>query len=103
MRLILASFLTFAAKTQNKATYKQIQASLIDPLLSALSPPPGSADWPSPPKRIKASSAQDDLPKLLANSCLSPQDEPSDRSKLREGLLEYVFEVASQEDSRDSN
>ena len=54
-----------------------------------------------PPKRLKAS--KDDLPDLLANSCLSPQDEPSDRNQLRKGILGYIFEVASREDSRDSN
>ena len=103
MKLVLAPFLTLAAKTQNKVTYEQIQANLIDPLLSALSPPPGSAEQLPPPKRLEANSTQDDLPNLLANSCLSPQDEPLDRSQLRKGVLEYIFEVASHEDSRGSN
>ena len=103
MGLVLAPFLTLAAKTQNKVTYEQIQANLIDPLLSALSPTPGSADQLLPPKRLKASPTQDDLPNLLANSCLSPQDEPLGRNQLRKGVLEYIFEVASQEDSRGSN
>ena len=103
MKLVLAPFLTLAAKTQNKVTYEQIQANLIDPLLSVLFPPPGSADQLPPPKRLKTDSAQDDLPNLLANSCLSPQDEPSDRSQLRKGVLEYIFEMASREDSRGSN
>ena len=101
IKLVLTPFLTLAAKTQNKVTYQQVQANLIEPLLSALSPSPGSADEPPPPKRLKAT--QDDLSDLLANSCLSPQDEPSDRNQLRKGMLEYIFEVASREDSRDSN
>jgi ribosomal RNA-processing protein 1 len=103
LKPVLAPFLTFAAKTQSKVAYQQIQTNLIDPLLSALSPPPSLADQPPPPKRLKTSSTQDDLPNLLANSCLSPQDGPSERSQLRKGVLEYIFEVASQEDSRDSN
>ena len=103
MKFVLAPFLALAAMTQNRVTYQQIQANLIDPLLSALSPPPCSADLPPPPKRLKATATRDDIPDLLANSCLSPQDGPSDRSQLRKGVLEYIFEVASQEDSRDSN
>ena len=103
MKPVLAPFLALAARAQNRVTYQQIETNLIDPLLSALSPPPGLADQPPPPKRLKASSTRDDLPNLLANSCLSPQDEPSDRSQLRKGVLKYIFEVASQEDSRDSN
>lgn len=93
LKLVLAPFLRFAAKTPNKVSCQQIQANLIEPLLSALSLSPGS----------DASSTQGDLPSLLANSCLSPQDQPSDRSLLRKGVVEYIFEVASQEDSRDSN
>lgn len=95
--------MTFAAKTPNKVTYQQIQANLIDPLLSALAPSPGLADELPQSKRSETSSGGDDLPTLLANSCLSPQDEPLDRNQLRKGLLEYIFEVASQEGSRDSN
>ena len=102
MKLVLAPFLTLVAKTPNKATCQQIQASLIDPLLSALSPPTSSDESP-PPKRSKPGSPQDNLPNLLANSCLSPQDEPSNRRQLWKGVLEYIFEVASQGDSRDSN
>ena len=103
MKPVLAPFLALAAKAHNRVTYQQIQANLIVPLLSALSPPSGLADQPRPPERLKASSTEDDLPNLLANSCLSPQDEPLDRGQLRKGVLEYIFEVASQEDSRDSN
>lgn len=98
IKLVLAPFLTLARKTPKKVTYQQIQANLIEPLLSALSTSPGLADEPLTP-----SSTRDDLPNLLANSCISPQDEPLDRTRLRKGVLEYIFEVASQEDSRDSN
>jgi len=102
LKLVLAPFLTLAAKTPNKVTYQQVRANLIDPLLAALPPPP-ELDGPPLPERSKASPTLDDFPNLLANSCLSPPDEPSDRSRLRKGVLEYMFEVASQEDTRDSN
>ena len=100
MKLVFEPFLTFAAKTPNKVSYQQVQANLLDPVLSALAPPPGLTDEQPQSER---SQTGDNLPNLLANSCLSPQDEPLDRSQLRKGLLEYIFEVASQEDSRDSN
>ena len=102
LRLVLVPFMTLAAKTSNKVTYQQIQANLIDPLLAALSPPL-ELDEPPLPKRSKTSTTQDDFSSLLANSCVSPLDVPSDRSQLRKGVLEYIFEVASQEDSKDSN
>jgi len=80
---------------------QQVQANLIDPLVSALSPPSESDDLPKP-KRLKTSHAEG-FPHLLANSCLVPSDEPLDKAQLRKGILEYIFEVASQEDSKDSN
>lgn len=102
LKLILDPFLSLAARTPNKVTYQQVQTNLIDPLLSALSPPPES-DEPPKPKRPKTNHTDDAFPHLLANSCLSPSDEPLDKSQLRKGVLEYVFEVASQEDTKDSN
>jgi len=102
LRLALDPFLSLAARTPNKVTYQQVQTNLIDPLLSALAPPPGS-DEPPKRKRPKTNQTEDTFPHLLANSCLSPSNEPLDKSRLRKGVLEYVFEVASQEDTKDSN
>ena len=99
---VLAPFLTLAAQTPNKVTYQQIQTNLIDPLLAALSSPPDSDESPLP-KGPKRNSAQDDFSGLLTNSCLSGSDQPLDRSRLLKGVLEYIFEVASREDSKDSN
>ena len=101
LKVVLEPFLSLAAKTPNKATYQQIQANLIDPLVSALSPPLES-DEPPKPKRLKTGHAEG-FPHLLANSCFVPSDESLDKSRLRKGILEYIFEVASQEDSKDSN
>jgi hypothetical protein len=64
--------LTLAAKAPNKATYKQIQVNLIDPLLVALSHPLEQDDPPLP-KRSETSGTQDP-PNLSVNSCLSPPD-----------------------------
>ena len=100
LKLVLAPFLTLAAQTPNKMTYQQLQANLIDPLIGALSLP--GPDEPLP-GRSKAGGTCDDFPSLLTNSCLFPSDEPLDRGQLLKGLLEYVFEVASREDSKDSN
>ena len=94
--------MTLAAETPNKVTYRQIQTNLMEPLLAALSLPPESEE-PTQPKRADPSDVKNSFPNLLANSCLSPSDEPSDRGRLRKGVLEYIFEVASREDSRDSN
>ena len=86
-------FLIFGAKTPNKTAYEKVQANLIEPLISAL----------SPPLKPEASCTEVEFSHLLANSCLSPSDGSMDRSQLLKGLLEYIFEVASQEDSKDAN
>jgi len=44
-----------------------------------------------------------DYPSLLTNLCLSPSDELMNRGWLLNGVLEYLFEVVSREDSKDSN
>ena len=102
LNLVLAPFLTLAAQTPNKVTYQHIHTNLIDPLLDALSHPPEPGESPLP-KRPKPSDAQVDFSGLLANSCLSPSDQPLDRSRLLKGILEYIFEVASREDTKGSN
>jgi ribosomal RNA-processing protein 1 len=96
LKLVLAPFLELAAKTPNKVTYQQVQANLIDPLLLALS-------LREEPPRPKTAHVEDDFPNLLTNSCLSPSDEPLNKSQLRKGVLEYIFGVASREDTKDSN
>ena len=102
LKLVLAPFLALAAKTPNKMTYQQVQANLMEPLLSALSLPPNLDKLQVPP-RSGASRPEEEFSHLLASSCLSPSDEPVDKSLLRKGMVEYIFEVASREDSRDSN
>jgi len=101
LKLVLAPFLTLAAQTPNKVTYQQLQANLIDPLLGALSTP--DPDEPPLPESSKAGGTCDNFSSLLINSCLSPSDEPLDRGQLLKGVLEYIFEVASREDTKDSN
>ena len=96
LKLVLAPFLTLAAQTPNKVTYQQLQANLIDPLIGFLSPP-------GPDESSKAGGTCDNFSSLLTNSCLSPSDQPLDREQLLKGVLEYIFEVASREDSKDSN
>jgi ribosomal RNA-processing protein 1 len=100
LKSVLAPFLTLAAKTPNKPTYQQIQANLINPLLAALSPPESG---PPLPESSNTSKGRGDFSNLLANSCLFSSDEPLDSSRLRKSLLEYIFEVASREDTKDSN
>ena len=99
LKLLLAPLLALAAKTPNKVTYQQVQANLLEPLLSALSSPQNPEG-----SLIPAARADDEFPHLLANATLSQSDEPPvDKNMLRQGLLKYIFEVASREDSKDSN
>ncbi|KAG5647776.1 hypothetical protein DXG03_008499 [Asterophora parasitica] len=108
MRTILAPFLSLAAQTHNSVTYKRIQSALLDPLLSALSPPSQDDDEPPSSKRARlAETSSDDnlYPNLVSNACYEdPKTEGVvDRPILRQKLLRSVFEVAGQPKTRDGN
>ncbi|KII93163.1 hypothetical protein PLICRDRAFT_87582 [Plicaturopsis crispa FD-325 SS-3] len=100
---ILAPFLTLAARTPTSTTYKHIQSALFDSLFDALKPPPSEDSESRSRKRPRLSTPT--YPNLLPNACFtlpSPAGAMA-RSPLRKALLRKVFEVASQEDTRDAN
>jgi len=84
-------FFNLAARTSNNTTYKRVQSALLDPLFDALKPV--HSDRP------------EDFPNILRNACLSnPHTEGAmDSVMLRKVLLRQLFEVASDQHTRDSN
>ena len=97
---LLDPFLALAARAPTKTTYERIQSALLEPLFTALSP----KFEDEPPSRKKPRLGPT-LPYLVANACSTdPEAEGKvERSKLRKILLRRVFDVASEEDTRDAN
>ncbi|GLB35896.1 putative nucleolar protein,Nop52 [Lyophyllum shimeji] len=107
LHILLRPFLSLAAQTSTSVTYKRIQSSLLDPLLSALSPP-SDEDEPPAPKRgrsIVTNDASALYPNVVSNSCFNdPRMEGKvEGPRLRKKLLRAVFELASQPETRDTN
>lgn len=97
---LLDPFFTLAARAPTKVTYERIQSALLEPLFTALTPKPED----EPPSRKKPRLGPT-YANLVANACSTdPETEGAvERSKLRKILLRRMFDVASEEDTRDAN
>ncbi|KAH7916485.1 nucleolar protein,Nop52-domain-containing protein [Hygrophoropsis aurantiaca] len=97
----LSPFLSLAARTQAKTTYKHLREVVFDPLLAALKVTRPENIPSRKRQRLSASS----LPNIIANACVSSprQEGLMSNSATRTALLQKIFEVASEEETRDSN
>lgn len=96
---ILSPVFTLAARTQTNTTYKHIQETILEPLLTALKA--SQAGGPPNPKHPRLKSGYSNL---VLNACISNTNGGAvGAAKLRQALLRRVFEVASEESTRDSN
>ncbi|KZT30889.1 Nop52-domain-containing protein [Neolentinus lepideus HHB14362 ss-1] len=102
---LLSPFFILAARTPSNVTYQRIQSALIEPLFSSLksSSPESEAEEASRRKRPRL-----EMPgykNLISNACsIDPEEEKAlPEPQLRAALLRKMFDVASHEDSRDSN
>lgn len=105
---LLAPFFVLAARTPTSTTYKQLQSSLFEPILSSLSSPSESDDdGPPPAKRMRSDDTAKDVPypNIRSAACFenSGVEGTVVPSKLRAKLLRRIFEVASDPETRDSN
>ncbi|TFY81997.1 hypothetical protein EWM64_g2019 [Hericium alpestre] len=100
---LLDPFFALAARTQSKHTYERLQSELLEPVVQSLAPSPArSAESPSI-KRRRLTGAE--FVHFPDNACMTdPKEEGKvDRSTLRKALLRKLFEIASDQSSRDSN
>jgi ribosomal RNA-processing protein 1 len=90
---LLSPFFELVARTPNNTTYKRVQSALFDPLFDALKP--GRSDNPD----------IETLQNIMTNACLlNPHaDGGMGSAALRKALLRRIFEVASDQQTRDSN
>ena len=96
---LLLPFIVLAARTPTNTTYKHIQSSLFEPLNNALKSSSG------PPSRKKQRTLSFSYSKLLANACAcSPETEGAkDPGIVRTSVLQRIFDVASETETRDAN
>lgn len=102
---LLNPYLNVAAHTPAKLTYQRIQSALIDPLLEALSIAPPVDEENEGPVRKRQRMSAGTYDDLLANACsVDPRTEGVlPRRQLKKLLLQRIFDVASQEQTRDAN
>ncbi|KAG2155550.1 Nop52-domain-containing protein [Suillus clintonianus] len=96
---LLSPFIGLAARTPTITTYKHIQSSLFEPLRNSLK------SSSNPPSRKKARTSSPDYSKLLANACTSSSDsDPAmDTDAVRKSILQKIFDIASETETRDAN
>lgn len=104
LSLLLDPFFILASRTPTSTTYKRIQSALFEPLFTALVPESEDGDDRPKSKRIRLSE-EATHPNIRVNSCYGdPETEGSmDGAILKKKLLRRIFEIASQEETRDSN
>ncbi|KAI0720137.1 Nop52-domain-containing protein [Fomitopsis betulina] len=97
---LLDPFVALAARAPTKVTYERIESALLEPLFTALTPKPD--DEPPSRKKPRLGPAYSNI---VANACATdPKTEGAvERVKLRKILLRRIFDVASEEDTRDAN
>ncbi|KAK7686731.1 hypothetical protein QCA50_010331 [Cerrena zonata] len=101
---LLSPYFNLAARTPSNVTYQRIQSALIDPLFAALSTEGESNAGASNQKRSKPTASDNTYPNIIENSCgTDPKEGPLDKVSLRKVLLARLFDIASEQDTRDSN
>jgi ribosomal RNA-processing protein 1 len=98
LMMLLSPFLGLAACTTSKHTYDRIVSAVLDPLLEAFST---RSDEPPSQKRRRLSG--NNYHALVQFSCLTNAEGILDKEALRKALLRSVFDVASEQETRDSN
>lgn len=96
---LLLPFVGLAARTPTNTTYKHIQSSLFEPLRNSLKSSSG------PPSRKKARTSSSNYSTLLVNAYTSGSDgdRVMDLDAVRKSILQKIFDVASETETRDAN
>ncbi|CCL98081.1 uncharacterized protein FIBRA_00075 [Fibroporia radiculosa] len=95
-------FFTLAARTPSNASYQRIQSAFLEPLFSAFESP---RDIDEPPLRKRPRLSSPIYENIVVNACISnPKSEGVMAGpELRKALLKCMFEIASEQDTRDAN
>ncbi|KAF8527543.1 Nop52-domain-containing protein [Hysterangium stoloniferum] len=106
---MFAPFLALAARTPSNVTYKRLHTSLFEPLLSNLAIASESStqdlsDDLEGPKRKRTKRPDPIFQDLIYNS-RRDENEPKAQTpnELRKSIYQAIFDVASQQETRDSN
>ncbi|CAK5264494.1 unnamed protein product [Mycena citricolor] len=102
---VLSPFLHLAARTLTKTTYARVEAEVFKPLFSSLVPSSVAED-PHPAKRIRLDPQAWDsgYPTIISNSCFDdPSTGVAEPLVVRKRLLQRLFEVAGEPETRDAS
>ncbi|OCH96436.1 Nop52-domain-containing protein [Obba rivulosa] len=101
LAILFAPFLTLAARTPVNTTYQRIQSALLVPIFDALAPEREDEE----PARKRPRLSSPEYPNLISNTCAEdPKAEGVvEKGDLKKILLKKMFEIASEQDTRDAN
>ena len=108
---LISPFVTLAARAPSSPTYGRIESVIFEPLLASLT---SGADGKPGSKRPRITAASPPSYPNIALKCSPPNSgssrgggatpsQPTTPEDLRQAVLKKIFEVASQEETRDSN
>lgn len=105
---LLSPFLTFAARTPTKTAYQRIQSALLEPLISAFTPPDADEDDEDEDagrSRKRQRLSEPEFQHVVAHSCVAdPRKEGAMRPvDVKKALLKRLFDVAGAESTREGN
>jgi len=106
---LLSPFFNLAAQTPLSTTFKHLQSTLWEPLLSSCVPSDTNFvdedELRAPKRRRVDKSAQDSYSSILSNACLDDAsvEEKLPSNLLRKKILRRLFEVASHVETKDAN
>ncbi|TFK56726.1 Nop52-domain-containing protein [Heliocybe sulcata] len=102
---LLSPFFVLAARTPSNITYQRIQSALINPLFASLTLQTPESEDEDAPRRKRARLDEPEYTNFVSNACSTdPEEEKAlPIPQLRAAVLRKMFDIASHEDSRDSN
>lgn len=105
LSILISPYFSLAARTPSNITYQRIQSALIDPLFTALESEEDSDAKGSGPKQSQLVASDNTYENITQNACgTDPREENAlDRSALKKILSKRLFDIASEQDTRDSN
>ncbi|KAL4267954.1 RRP1 family protein [Pleurotus pulmonarius] len=106
LNTLLAPFFNLAALTPNSTTHRRVQSAFLEPLFRSVTreSTSNSDDDTRTTKRRRLANSDSLYPHLIQNACLTdPSAGKLSSTSLKQGLSKYLFDTASNPDTKDTN
>ncbi|KAF4573214.1 hypothetical protein EYR36_007724 [Pleurotus pulmonarius] len=106
LNTLLAPFFNLAALTPNSTTHRRVQSAFLEPLFRSVTTEStsNSDDDNRTTKRRRLANSDSLYPHLIQNACLTdPSAGKLSSTSLKQGLSKYLFDTASNPDTKDTN